>query len=260
MNTGPTIGHYTILRPLCKGGMGEVYLAEDTRLIREVAIKILPESASKDPDRLKRFRREAEAAAKLKHPNNATVHALEEFDGVLFIVMEYVKGQTLSRAIPSNGMALERLDAMGRPQGIAPTFYDVYIPLADALAHGHRYGRVHRGLKPTNIMVTEEGTPKILDFGLAPVEREKMEAVDSEVPTATMKAEHIPDRLPSLTQGKGLMGTSSYMSPEQTEGKTVDARTDLFSFGIGCTRPYQGNGALKVMIVENWVREFEDQP
>jgi len=166
----------------------------------------------------------------------------------------------LSTHIPSNGMGLDRLDAMVRTQGIALTFYDVYIPLADALAHGHRYGRVHRGLKPTNIMVTEEGTPKILDFGLAPVEREKMEAVDSEVPTATMKAEHIPDRLPSLTQGKGLMGTSSYMSPEQTEGKTVDARTDLFSFGIGCTRPYQGNGALKVTIVENWVREFEDQP
>ena len=216
MNTGPIIGHYTILRPLRKGGMGEVYLAEDTRLIREVAIKILPESASKDPDRLKRFRREAEAAAKLKNPHNATLHALEEFDGVLFIVMEYVKGQTLSTHIPSDGMDLDRLDAMGRPQGIAPTFYDVYIPLADAL--------------------------------------------DSKAPTATMKAEHIPDRLPSLTQGKGFMGTSSYMSPEQTEGKTVDARTDLFSFGIGCTRPYQGNGALKATIVENWVREFKDWP
>ena len=104
MNTGQTTGHYTILRPLGKGGMGEVYLAEDTRLRREVAIKVLPESVSKDPDRLKRFRREAEAAAKLKHPNIATIHALEEFDGVLFIVMEYVKGQTLSAHIPSDGM------------------------------------------------------------------------------------------------------------------------------------------------------------
>ena len=142
-------------------------------------------------------------------------------------------------------MALDRLDAMVRTQGIALTFYDVYIPLADALAHGHSYGRVHRDLKPANIMVTEEGTPKILDFGLAPVEREKMEAVDSEAPTATMKAEHVPDGLPSLTQGKGFMGTPSYMSPEQIEGKTVDARTDLFSFGIGMYQAISGQRRAK---------------
>ncbi len=104
MNTGQTTGHYTILRPLGKGGMGEVYLAEDSRIRREVAIKVLPESVSKDPDRLKRFRREAEAAAKLKHPNIATIHALEEFDGVLFIVMEYVEGAAFAERIPSGRM------------------------------------------------------------------------------------------------------------------------------------------------------------
>ena len=142
--------------------MGEVYLAEDTRLKREVAIKVLPESVSKDPERLKRFRREAEAAAKLKHPNIATIYALEEFDD-LFIVMEYVEGQTLTDLIPKEGM---NLDSTGGSR-TAPTFFATFIPLADALAHAHSQGRIHRDLKPANIMITEDGTPKILDFGLA---------------------------------------------------------------------------------------------
>lgn len=220
MNTGQTLGHYGIIRPLGEGGMGEVYLAEDPRLKREVAIKVLPESVSKDPERLKRFRREAEAAARLRHPNIATIHALEEED-VLFIVMEYVEGETLSDRIPAAGMDLD-------------AFFSTFIPLADGLAHAHENGRIHRDLKPANIMITADGTPKILDFGLAriiPPATNKPQEIGSEDDAKTMADEPLSD--PSaMTQGPGLMGTPRYMSPEQAECEETDARTDLFSFGV----------------------------
>ena len=229
MTPNTTIGHYRIIRPLGKGGMGEVYLAEDTRLQRQVALKILPESLRQNPERLARFRREALAAAKLKHPNIAVIYALEEADGQTFITMEYVEGKTLSERIPSDGMDLD-------------AFFNTFIPLADALAHAHENGRIHRDLKPGNIMVTAEGVPKILDFGLAriitpdPVQAAYEQTVttpeiDSEAPTVTMKPED-HQGVTSLTRGGQLMGTPQYMSPEQAERKETDARTDIFSFGV----------------------------
>jgi eukaryotic-like serine/threonine-protein kinase len=218
MTPGTTIGHYNILRPLGKGGMGEVYLAHDTKLDRDVAVKVLPESLRNDPERLARFRREAKAAASLQHSNIGTIHALEEIDDSLFIVMEYVDGQTLAEAIPEGGMDLD-------------AFFATFIPLADALAHAHDQGRVHRDIKPGNIMIAKDGTPKILDFGLArimPVEESS--APDTEAPTKTMKpAEPDPS---AMHDGPRIMGTPQYMSPEQAEGRELDHRTDIFSFGV----------------------------
>ena len=143
MEPGTAIGHYRIIRQLGKGGMGEVYLAEDTSLKREVAIKVLPASVQDDPERLRRFRREAEAAAKLNHLNIATIYSIEEADGQTFITMEYVEGKPLSAHIPSDGMDLD-------------TFFSTFIPLADALAHAHGHGRIHRDLKPGNINISKK--------------------------------------------------------------------------------------------------------
>ena len=252
--------------------MGEVYLAEDTKLQRQVAIKVLPESLRQNPERLARFRREALAAAKLKHPNIAVIHALEEAvpgdatdDGdvpvrarhtspqrerpddrapIHFIVMEYVEGETLSAHIPSDGMDLD-------------AFFATFIPLADALSHAHSHGRIHRDLKPGNIMIASDGTPKILDFGLARIVRPESETgdVDSEVPTVTMKpGEPLPEMPPpSITQERQFMGTPAYMSPEQIETRQVDARTDLFSFGIVMyealtgQRPFRGENVESII-------------
>ena len=244
MNSGKTIGHYRIIRQLGKGGMGEVYLAEDISLKREVAIKVLPESLRSDPERLARLRREAEAAAKLNHLNIATIYSIEEADGQTFITMEYVEGKTLSAHVPSDGMDLD-------------TFFATFIPLADALAHAHGHGRIHRDLKPANIMIAEDGTPKILDFGLARITRPESEPVDvdSQGPTVTMKeGEPLPEMPPpSITQGRAFMGTPAYMSPEQIETKQVDARTDLFSLGIVMyesltgQRPFQGENIESII-------------
>jgi eukaryotic-like serine/threonine-protein kinase len=232
MKSNSTIGHYTIVSALGKGGMGEVYLAEDTKLDRQVAIKVLPESLRKDEGRLERFRREARASASLKHPNIATIYSIEEADDLLFIVMEYVEGKTLAEHIPSEGMELD-------------DFFPVFIPLADALAHAHDNGRIHRDIKPGNIMLTHDGTPKILDFGLARIDQEG-DVLESDTPTMTM--EEMP---PSLTQGRSFLGTPAYMSPEQIEGTKVDARTDIFSFGVVMYEALTGQRPFKGDTVES---------
>jgi eukaryotic-like serine/threonine-protein kinase len=249
MNQGKTIGHYKIIRPLGKGGMGEVYLAEDTKLQREVALKFLPEAVRNDSDRLARFRREALAAAKLKHPNIATIYALEDLDDQMFIAMEYVEGETLASHIPNDGMELDK-------------FSDIFLPLADGLAHAHSQGRIHRDLKPGNIMIAADGTPKILDFGLARIEQgENASAeMDSDAPTRTMKADEM-DAPPSLTQGKSFLGTPAYMSPEQIEGKKVDTRTDIFSFGVVMYEASTGQRPFKGDTVESIIaRILESEP
>jgi serine/threonine protein kinase len=247
MREGTVLGHYRIVRALGKGGMGEVYLADDTKLKREVAVKVLPASLRDDSERLRLFRREAEAAARLKHPSIATIHALEELESpdadgeaVTFIAMEYVEGKTLAEAIPSGGMSLE-------------TFFDIFLPLADALAHAHELGRTHRDLKPANIMLNRDGTPKILDFGLARVEPEQAElSTDSESPTRAPR---------SLVDSGQLVGTPAYMSPEQAERKPVDARTDLFSLGVVMYEALTGERPFRGESLESLIgRILEAEP
>jgi eukaryotic-like serine/threonine-protein kinase len=205
---GTTLGHYRIENLLGTGGMGEVYLAHDTRLGRQVALKVLSGELARDPDRRLRFEREARAAAALNHPNIITIHSVEEIDGTPFLTLELVDGQTLAESIPAGGLPLDRVLALG-------------IPIADAVGAAHQSGITHRDLKPANVMVTNDGRVKVLDFGLAKVKEEARLAAEAGMPTAA-----------GLTSEGRIVGTVSYMSPEQAEGKPVDQRSDVFSLGI----------------------------
>lgn len=206
---GTRLGAYEIVGPLGAGGMGEVYRARDSRLGREVAVKLLPEAFAGDADRLARLEREARTVAGLNHPNIVVLYSVEEERGVRFLTMELVEGQSLDLVVQSGGLPLNRV-------------LDLAIPLADALAAAHEGRVVHRDLKPANVMVTREGRVKVLDFGLAKVS-------SSESPLgATQEVTAVPPLSPA---GKA-MGTALYMAPEQVRGQPVDARTDLFAFGI----------------------------
>ena len=229
---GRTISHYQILEKLGEGGMGVVYKARDTRLDRFVAIKVLPPEKVSDPERRRRFTQEARAASALNHPNIITIHDIEEADDVHFISMEFVDGNTLCGLIPRHGMRL------GESLKYA-------VQIADALARAHTAGIVHRDLKPSNVMVTTDGLVKVLDFGLAKlIERPNGEFGE----TATIRADEQPE-----TAEQTIVGTVAYMSPEQAEGKRVDARSDVFSFGsvlyemVTGRRAFRGGSKLSTL-------------
>jgi TolB-like protein/tRNA A-37 threonylcarbamoyl transferase component Bud32 len=220
---GRTLGHYRITGAIGVGGMGEVYRATDTKLGRDVALKVLPAQMARDPEFLGRFQREARAVAALNHPNIVTIFSVEEDEGVQFLTMELVEGRSLKALIAEKGLAIEQVREIG-------------ASLADALATAHEKGVVHRDLKPANIMVTKDGRVKILDFGLA---KNTLTADSSEM-TATSA---------DYTKIGMVMGTPAYMSPEQVTGGAIDHRTDIFSLGIvlyemaSGGRPFMGNSA-----------------
>jgi Tol biopolymer transport system component/tRNA A-37 threonylcarbamoyl transferase component Bud32 len=209
VDIGSVLGHYEIVRRLGRGGMGEVYLARDATLGRQVALKVLRPDLADDADRNARFEREARAVAALSHPNIVTVHSIERADDVRFITMEYVPGKTLAALIPSGGLPLK-------------AFLDYALPLVDAVSAAHQQGVAHRDLKPDNVMVDGDGRVKVLDFGLAKL---LPQAVESGEQTTV-------EPIPGDTIEGRTFGTAAYMSPEQAQGKSVDYRSDIFSLGI----------------------------
>jgi serine/threonine protein kinase len=219
---GKSLGPYHVLGKLGEGGMGEVYLARDSRLGRDVAVKVLPEAFHADPDRIIRFEREAKMLAALNHPHIAALLSMEEAHGRHFLVMELVEGQTLAELLQHG------------PPPLSDTL-DIVRQVADALAAAHEQGIVHRDLKPANIKVRPDGTVKVLDFGLAkaldaPGAKSRSGALDTDSPTV------LATRLPSggasdVSQMGMILGTAPYMSPEQAKGKPVDRRADVWAFG-----------------------------
>jgi serine/threonine protein kinase len=230
---GQTLGHYRIEAKLGKGGMGVVYRARDTRLERPVAIKVLAAEAVASPERKKRFVQEARAASALNHPNIVHIYDIDQIDGVDFIAMEYVPGHTLADRM--SGRALPLVETL-----------KYAVQIADALARAHAAGIVHRDLKPANVMVGEDGRVKLLDFGLA-----KLVEPDVEYPAAAQTQTEQAEA-PRTEEGI-IVGTAAYMSPEQAEGKKVDARSDIFSFGavlyemITGRRAFQGPTKISIL-------------
>jgi non-specific serine/threonine protein kinase len=231
---GKTICHYRILEKLGAGGIGEVYRAHDTKLDRDIALKILSPDMSQDATWRHRFEREAKAIAALNHPNIVTIHTVEESEGILFITTEFVRGKTLAESIPERGLPLEEIKSLA-------------IPIIKALTATHERGITHRDLKPANIMIREDRQVKVLDFGLAKVQDLEQAAIatsEADEDTIIIEAGCSPPSTPGT-----ILGTLPYMSPEQVKGISVDHRSDIFSLGIILhematgRRPFQGKTA-----------------
>src|SRR6266516_3585342 len=206
---GGRLGPYEILSPLGAGGMGEVYRARDTKLNRDVAVKILPDTFTHDPERLARFRREAQVLASLNHPHIGAIYGLDEANGQQFLVLELVDGESLDRRIARGPIPVDETLVIAKQ-------------IAEALEAAHEKGIVHRDLKPANIALTGDGKVKVLDFGLAKALGPAAGSADSvDSPTLTFAA----------TQAGIILGTAAYMSPEQVRGRAVDKRADIWAFG-----------------------------
>jgi len=209
ISAGTLLGQYQVLTHIGSGGMGEVYRAHDTKLERDVAIKVLPPALARDPERVVRFKREAKLLASLNHPNIAAIYGLEASDGIHFLVMELVPGETLAEPIATGELPVREA-------------VTICQQVADALEHAHEKNIIHRDLKPANVKLTPDGKVKVLDFGLAKVfAPEGQPALTSDA--STLSAMPTKDGM--------ILGTPAYMSPEQAQGKLVDKRTDIWSFG-----------------------------
>src|SRR6202167_6261790 len=207
LTSGTKVGPYDIQSPLGAGGMGEVYRARDTRLGRDVAIKVLPEALAKDAERLRRFETEARAVAALDHPNILSIHDIGQHEGAPYLVSECLEGHSLRQEFSNGALPLRRAEEYARE-------------IAQGLAAAHDKGIVHRDLKPENIFVTEDGRVKILDFGLAKLTRPEASSTGGDTLTAQVN-----------TEPGQVLGTAGYMSPEQVRGQAADHRADIFAFG-----------------------------
>jgi serine/threonine protein kinase/Tfp pilus assembly protein PilF len=232
------ISHYKIVSKIGAGGMGAVYLAEDTKLDRKVALKILPAEFAEDADRMSRFVREAKSASALNHPNIITIYEIGESDGTHFIATEFIDGKTLGEYAKANPLNYK-------------SALEIAIQVASALDEAHSAGIVHRDIKPDNVMIRSNGLAKILDFGIAKVSASSTSASDSSEDATAIKG----------TSPGMIIGTANYMSPEQAKGKVVDARTDIFSFGVVLYEmiaeqlPFEGENALEMIS-----SIFKDEP
>jgi serine/threonine protein kinase len=247
LTAGTKLGPYEIVSPLGAGGMGEVWRARDTKLNRDVALKVLPEVLAHDTERMARFQREAQVLAALNHPNIAAIYGLEESGATHALVMELVEGQTLAERIVGAGLVPAQ---DGRPQGspLRDDALPIARQIAEALEYAHERGIIHRDLKPANIKITPEGAVKVLDFGLA-------KALD--VDPSGSNLSNSPTLSPTLsiaaTQAGVILGTAAYMSPEQARGKQVDRRADIWAFGcvffemLGGRRPFEGETVTDVL-------------
>jgi serine/threonine protein kinase len=209
------IGPYEVTAPLGAGGMGEVYRAHDTKLHRDVAIKVLPAAFAQDPERMARFRREAHVLASLNHPHIAAIYGLEEFDGTLALAIELVEGEDLAERLAKRG-------AIPVDEAI-----EIARQIAQGLEAAHEKGIVHRDLKPANVKIASDGTVKILDFGLAKAYEGGAVASDTSV-----AMEHTPTMTRNVSEGGLLLGTAAYMAPEQARGTAIDRRVDIWAFGV----------------------------
>ena len=239
LSAGTRLGPYEVIAPIGAGGMGEVYRARDTKLKRDVALKVLPEAFVADPERLARFQREAEVLASLNHPNIAQIYGLEDSGDTTALVLELVEGPTLADRIAEGAIPLDEALAIASQ-------------IVEAVEAAHALGIIHRDLKPANIKITPEGVVKVLDFGLA-----KAFAVGE-------GADSVLSQSPTLTKGTALgtiMGTAAYMSPEQAKGKPVDTRTDVWAFGVVFYEMLAGERAFKGEDVsDTLVSVFRDDP